>query len=124
MGVCALLKIRMASLTRQLFHGFEFARSQAIKLNEIVRICGTEDFKKTCALTWNRGYIVFTDKGNHRFIHYQAALSISLRLPRTRFPSLNLPLMVDVATGTLTLSHQKQKKHEIVLYDSGRLRMR
>lgn len=46
-------------LADDLLHHLHYARSEAIKRNQIVGICGTQD-AQTCSSNWNKGYLIYT----------------------------------------------------------------
>lgn len=46
-------------LADDLLHHLQYARSEAIKRNQIVGLCGMKD-AQTCSPNWNTGYLIYT----------------------------------------------------------------
>ncbi len=51
-------------LTDDLVHHLQYARSEAIKRNQIVGVCGMQD-TSTCSSNWNKGYLIYTKPLTH-----------------------------------------------------------
>lgn len=45
---------------KRIFHALQWARSEAIKRNTTITICGSSDFHH-CQTNWRQGFIVFID---------------------------------------------------------------
>jgi prepilin-type N-terminal cleavage/methylation domain-containing protein len=59
-----LRKYSAINESHQLFHTLQFARSEAIKRNQVVQICGSENDIE-CSSDWSKGYMVFIENENH-----------------------------------------------------------
>lgn len=60
-----LLNNRAASLTNNLLTALQIARSEAIKRNQDVTICKSND-SQTCSGNWSDGWIIFSDLDHDR----------------------------------------------------------
>ncbi len=59
MGMNTLfLRQKNQCIAERIFHTLVYARSEAIKRNKIVGVCGSHDFQH-CSLDWSKGYMVF-----------------------------------------------------------------
>ncbi len=118
-------KQRTQSITAQLLSSLAFAKTEAIKRNQMVGICGSVD-TKNCSSDWSFGYIIFTfNKITHEI---DSVIRYYANDPSLKINSHHQPMITFGADGhcktraTLTLSHQQEVK-QIVIYDSGRARV-
>lgn len=54
-----LLNTKTEIACEEVLHHLHYARSEAIKRNTLVGICGIED-EKTCSSNWEGGYLIFS----------------------------------------------------------------
>lgn len=69
-----LLTTKTQLTTDELLHHLHYARSEAIKRNKIVGICGIEDVK-TCSPSWEAGYLIFVQDAH--FPHQKEIIKIN-----------------------------------------------
>ncbi|MBN9287764.1 MAG: hypothetical protein BGO43_10365 [Gammaproteobacteria bacterium 39-13] len=113
------------SATSTLFHHLQFARSEAIKRNQIIAICPSQDFQY-CTHSWSNSYMIFIAQKNFP-INADSLLRI-VKVPSSVNISANHPIIKyngngrSLSRNTLTVSSQKIIE-KIVIYDSGRARI-
>ena len=113
----------LKSNSSKLFQALTLARTEAILRNEIITVCGTEDFKH-CSSTWNRGYIILIENKPDHIPLFSEAFSdpISLQdngLVKISFTGEGRAL----SRGKLAFKTPEKASHQIVIFDSGRIRL-
>lgn len=111
----------------QLISAFALARSEAVKSNQTLHVCGTEDFQ-SCSLNWSKGYKIFTSRGE---ILYQGQFKTSPASPiissahqkEILYNSEGRSLTRATLLITSKNKTQNSVNHQIVIYDSGRVRV-
>jgi type IV fimbrial biogenesis protein FimT len=113
---------------QRLFHVLQFARAEAIKRQQNIAICPSQDLKQ-CNEDWTGGYIVFMTKTPKETPSADAILRVQKISSTTQIytPSLYrieyTPEGRCLSRGSLYVIAQGQTKQRIVMYDSGRVRV-
>lgn len=121
-------KYHQCTDAQRLFHTLQFARAEAIKRQQNIAICPSQDLKQ-CDEGWSDGYIVFIRKTPKETLSAEAILRVQKKSNTTQIhtPSLDrieyTPEGRCLSRGSLYVVAQGQAKQRIVLYDSGRVRM-
>jgi type IV fimbrial biogenesis protein FimT len=103
--------------TRSLYRTLQFARSEAIKENTPVGVCGTEDFQH-CSPDWSKGYMVFQGKSILRIENRQTPYPIhSKRRKMFTFKGDGQCL----TRGSIYVGDSPKKR--LIIPDSGRVRI-
>jgi type IV fimbrial biogenesis protein FimT len=113
------------NISHRLFHTLAWARSEAIKRNQLVGICGSLDLKH-CSNDWSHGYIVFmmNDEKSIR----QDLLRSEKITPFAKIDSGKQTVIRYSGDGrcleraSINISKEKSEQR-IVIYDSGRARI-
>lgn len=102
---------------QRFFDTLAFARSAAIKGNQLVNVCPTKN-QIDCDEDWSQGYMVFSSKNRLRVVQTN---------PRTQIHSNHTSLIQFSGDGrclnraTFHFTHKGSFK--VVVYDSGRMRL-
>lgn len=106
----------------RLFHNLQFARHSAIRAQQPITVCGSNNGKQ-CSTDWSQGYIIFSrnKKQKIRILRYERPMHASIhsyKLKEIRF----LASGGTNTRGTILIktSNYSQK---IIIYDSGRIRI-
>lgn len=121
-----------AVTAQRLFHTLHFARLEAVKRNQIVGICGTQDFKH-CSTDWNSGFLVYVDtkQGEHTNTDTEKEILLVERYDKQLLKIDTGKTTVfkyapngrSLTRGTIQIQRNEQVYHSIILYNSGRARI-
>lgn len=113
-------KNQMDVFVTRLYHILQLARMQAIKDNQTITVCPTDNYIE-CSEIWSRHYMVF-NRSNHVY-HFQGDI------PQNMHITANLPSHVRFRSngqafenGTITLQLANQKR-QLIIITSGRIRL-
>lgn len=102
---------------QRFFQALNFARSAAIKGNQLITICPTKN-QIDCDEDWSKGYMVFSDHEKLRVIQNHS---------QTHIQSKNTPLIQFSGDGRClnraTFYIETAQQFKVVIYDSGRIRI-
>ena len=102
---------------QRFFQTLHFARSAAIKGNQLITICPTKN-QIDCDEDWSKGYMVFSDHEKLRVIQNH---------PHTHIRSKNTSLLQFSGDGRClnraTFHIESVPPLKVVIYDSGRIRL-
>jgi prepilin-type N-terminal cleavage/methylation domain-containing protein len=116
----------VTSDTNRLFSTLQFARSEAIKRNGVIKVCPSEN-SNVCSSDWSKGYIVFMDAIDEG--HNIKILRAEKSSPLSHIHSGKQKMITYVGDGrclsrsTFTISSNDTQFQKIVIYDSGRARL-
>lgn len=108
---------------RRFFHTLAFARTRAIKDNQVVTVCPSVD-QVNCSQDWSKGYMVFYHSPQMQQIEL---LRFEQNSPLTHIESKNTPFLQFSGDGRClnraTFTIQARLSFQLVVYDSGRIRL-
>jgi len=125
-----LQKESSTSAAQKMFHILHFARMEAIKRNQNVIVCGTDNFK-SCSNNWSNGMMAYVDFNKDGTLNHQ---DIVLRVDKPKshlmqIDSGNITAIQYAGSGrcltrcTIRIRTQDKLQSAIVIYDSGRARI-
>ncbi len=109
-------------ITAQLFHTLQWARTEAIKRNKTINVCGSFD-NQHCSSDWSNGYMVFIE---HTPIQTLRSEKIEPGLSIHSGNQTVIKYSGDgrcLSRGSITIGSLPKKTQKIVIYDSGRARI-
>lgn len=112
------------NVTNKIFHNLQWARTEAIKRNQMIGICGTLD-QQHCSSDWSSGYMVFVIDKKNKMDSSIGFLRLEKMEPLIKTHSGNQSIIKYsgdgrcLSRGTVFIG----KENKIVLYDSGRARI-
>ena len=132
-----LAKNQQQTTLYRLFSHHQLARSEAIKTNQTVILCKSNDGQQCDRQAeWSDGWMIFTDHNNNkkldadeRMIYTQASLNNRLSLSYRGFGSHNyvryFPSGQSTSNGTFTLCNQEGKAYSkaLIISRTGRVRI-
>ncbi|MFI4937211.1 MAG: GspH/FimT family pseudopilin [Candidatus Berkiellales bacterium] len=111
-----------------LFHVLQFARSEAIKRQTLIGICGSENLSK-CDGNWSFGYIVYITDEKNSLPFSQKILRIHQNHPNTIIRTGKREIIQYQGNGrcltndTLSIGSEEKIEKTIVIARSGRARV-